>query len=144
MKYEYWLYDYNNVGDYSTKVSLLLDNFSNRWRESNYFRLLTSCRKRYVCAPRVLPNHSNLFDLRPNRYAQNSERTSNRSSPSRAAIWLRSRCIFRLSSFEVMSLLAEGVGACLSPLNCYLAVNFRPPFVHEILRWANKQNVVKL
>ena len=40
----------------------------------------------YVCTPRVLPNHSNRFDLCPNRYAQNSERSSIRCSPSRAAI----------------------------------------------------------
>ena len=26
MKYEYWLYDYNNVEDYSARVTLLLDN----------------------------------------------------------------------------------------------------------------------
>ena len=64
----------------------------------------------YMCAPRVLPNHSNRFDLCPNRYAQNSERTSIRSSPSRAAIWPGSRCIFRFSSFEVMRSRAEGGG----------------------------------
>ena len=72
-----------------------------------------------MCAPRVLPNHSNRFDLRPNRYAQNSERTSNRSSSSRAAIWPRSWCIFRLYSFEVMSSRAEGGGGCLRTFSAW-------------------------